>query len=109
MSEEPSELFVTLVFVDASRQFIRNQQAKQGMTVGEVVRLSGILNEHPFLLAGDYGLASFGKRLSADGPVRDGQRIEILLPLRMSPMEARRSLARKKRASLDRGGRKPHA
>lgn len=109
MPEEPSELVVTLAFVEASRQFIRDQQAKQGMTIGEVVRLSGILNEHPSLVTGDYGLASFGKRLSADGPVRDGQRIEILLPLRMSPMEARRSLARKKRASLNRGGRNPHA
>ena len=109
MTETTSGLVVTLVFLDGNRQFLRDLRAGDGMTVGEVVRLSGVLNEHPSLVAGKYGLASFGKRLSADGLVRAGQRIEILLPLRMSPMEARRSLAQKKRASLDCGARKPRA
>lgn len=101
MAEKASGLVVTLVFLDGNRQLLRELCVSHGITLDEAVQLSGLLNEHPSLAAGNYGLASYGKRMAAHSPVRDGQRIEILLRLRMPPTEARRLLARKKRASVE--------
>ena len=51
------------------------------------------------LLAGntiDLRLGRFGREISRDARVADGDRIEILRPLAVSPMEARRLRARKR-------------
>ena len=44
-------------------------------------------------LDGIDGYAVFGRRVAADAPLRDGDRVELLRPLRMDPKEARRRRA----------------
>ena len=44
-------------------------------------------------LEGIDGYAVYGKRVAADAPLRDGDRLELLRPLRMDPKEARRRRA----------------
>lgn len=44
-------------------------------------------------LDGIDGYAVFGKRVGRDAPLRDGDRLELLRPLRMDPKEARRRRA----------------
>lgn len=58
-----------------------------GATVGEAVVASGLP------LEGIDGQAVFGVRVSADAPLRDGDRVELLRPLQMDPKEARRRRA----------------
>ena len=102
LREAVGVLQISLVFIAGSRQLIRQLSVRAGATVEEVVIQSGVLQELPSLMAGSPGFASHGKRLAPKSPVRQGQRIEILLPLRMSPAEARRLLAGKKQGLLKR-------
>ena len=59
----------------------------EGSTVGEAAEASGLP------LEGIEGYAVFGERVRADACIRDGDRVELLRPLRMDPKEARRRRA----------------
>ena len=60
---------------------------------------SGILERHPEIDSSRIRLGRFGIEIRPDERVRDGDRIEILRPLVMGPMEARRLRARRKRGA----------
>jgi len=62
----------------------------QGATVREVLEKSGLLPQ----VRGKVGI--FGKVVSQDRAVADGDRIEIYRPLAVDPKEARRRRARRR-------------
>ncbi len=75
-----------------------------GATVGEAVARSGIvarLGLDPETLA----FAVFGRRATPQTRLRDRDRVELLRPLVVDPMEARRRRAAKKAANADPAGR----
>ncbi|HEU4813210.1 MAG TPA: RnfH family protein [Xanthomonadaceae bacterium] len=65
-----------------------------GATVEQALAASGF---DQATLARVTGMAIHGERVSAETPVRDGDRVELLRPLQADPKEARR-----KRAELQR-------
>ena len=72
-----------------------SESLDEGATVGDALRASGILERRPGIDVRRLGV--FGKEVSAQTRLRDGDRVEIYRPLPIDPKEARRRRARKKR------------
>lgn len=66
-----------------------------GATVADAVAQSRLADDHGLALA-RLSVAIFGKRVSWDSPVADGDRVELTRPLLVDPKEARRRRAREK-------------
>lgn len=64
-----------------------------GTTNSEAIVASGLIAEYPELREGTLALSAYGRRIQNDALALDGQRIEILRPLQVSPKQARRQLA----------------
>ena len=62
-----------------------------GSTVGDAIKAAGIAQ------AAGQKLGVYGKVVTADTPLADGDRVEIYRPLELDPKEARRRRARKTR------------
>ena len=67
-----------------------------GTTAGDAVSHSGLARRFPEL-DGSQALGVYGKRVAADYPLQEGDRVEILRPLIADPKEARRRRAEKTR------------
>ena len=74
------------------------------MTKSELI--ARLAARHPQLLAKDLEFAVNMILDTMSSSLSEGRRIEILLPMRMSPADARRQLARKKRLSGSEGRRR---
>ena len=85
---------VEVVLAWPRRHHARRVALPVGATVAQAVAASGFDDA---TLACVAGMAIHGERVSAGTPVRDGDRVELLRPLRADPKEARR-----KRAELQR-------
>lgn len=74
-------------------------QLPSGATVRDALVAAGFANHHR-------GVGIYGKRVSVDTPVADGDRVEIYRPLVLDPKERRRlRAARKPGSPLTRGRR----
>ena len=85
---------VQVVLAWPHRCLERELVLEEGATVADAVRLAGLGHEEEVA-----GFAVFGVAAAASVPLRDGDRVELLRPLRMDPKEARR-----RRAQRQRGG-----
>jgi hypothetical protein len=83
---------VEVVYARADEQDVKLVEVAEGTRALDAVRASGIRVD-----PGSIRLGRFGREISADERVADGDRIEILRPLLVSPMEARRLRARRKK------------
>jgi putative ubiquitin-RnfH superfamily antitoxin RatB of RatAB toxin-antitoxin module len=72
-----------------------------GLTAGQAVERSGLLEEFPQIAEQALALAVFGVVCEPDRPLRAGDRVEILRPLRHDPRTLRRE-----RAAAARGPRR---
>jgi len=79
---------------DESTVVSRRVQIPDGCTVVAAIAASGIGASLPADAIDPSRLSIFGRRVSADQLVRDGDRIEICRPLVLDPMEARRRRSR---------------
>jgi putative ubiquitin-RnfH superfamily antitoxin RatB of RatAB toxin-antitoxin module len=84
---------VEVLFVHGATQIVRKVPIGRTSTAAEVVEASGLLREVSALAGAAWGLACFGRRIQPATRLSAGDRVEILLPLKMSPKEARRLLA----------------
>jgi putative ubiquitin-RnfH superfamily antitoxin RatB of RatAB toxin-antitoxin module len=66
----------------------------EGATVRQAIAASAIAVRHPGIELSQLGI--FGRRVGADAPLADGDRVEIYRPLRLEPKEARRERARRR-------------
>jgi putative ubiquitin-RnfH superfamily antitoxin RatB of RatAB toxin-antitoxin module len=64
-----------------------------GATVAEALAASGIAERHPGIDLSRLGI--FGRRVGADAPLADGDRVEVYRPLALDPKEARRHRAQR--------------
>lgn len=81
---------VEVVYALADEQQVVLVEVEEGTRALDAVKASGIAGI-------DYAgirLGRFGREISSGARVADGDRIEILRPLTVSPMEARRLRAR---------------
>lgn len=65
----------------------------EGTTVRQAVERSGILKRYPEIDPARAGLGIFGKVVSPETRLRDGDRVEIYRPLIADPKDVRRSKA----------------
>jgi putative ubiquitin-RnfH superfamily antitoxin RatB of RatAB toxin-antitoxin module len=89
---------VEIVYARTVDQHVAHIEVDAGTRALEAVQASGILARYPEIDASGIRLGRFGTEISHDERVLDGDRIEILRPLVIGPMEARRLRARRKRA-----------
>jgi putative ubiquitin-RnfH superfamily antitoxin RatB of RatAB toxin-antitoxin module len=86
---------VEVVYALADDQEVASVEVAEGATARDALDASGMLARHPEIDLQREKLGRFGRRIPPDAPLRDGDRIEILRPLAMSPMQARRLRARR--------------
>jgi putative ubiquitin-RnfH superfamily antitoxin RatB of RatAB toxin-antitoxin module len=85
---------VTIACAPPGREAIVELEVAEGTTVAEAVTRSALvpgLGLEPAAL----GFALHGQQARPDTPLREGDRVEILLPLRVDPKTARRQRARR--------------
>ena len=80
------------------RQFLKSLDVKLGASVSEAINLSGVLEEFPEINLDINPVGIYSKKVTLDSVVKDGDRIEISRALRVSPKEARRLRAKKKKS-----------
>lgn len=90
-SPEPA---VEVVYALPGRQRVARVPLRDGMTAFEAVQAAGLAAEFPELEAGALVLGIYGRRVDAEQPLCDGDRVEIYRPLKFDPREARRKAAR---------------
>jgi len=89
-------LRVEVVYARASAQDVALVGVEEGARAIDAVKASGLLARYPEIDQRRMRLGRFGLEIRADESLRDGDRVEILRPLAMGPMEARRLRARRK-------------
>ena len=87
---------IEVIFALADRQDIAIVELAEGAVAGQAIAASGMFERHG-LSAARVQLGIFGRIVSPEGRLHDGDRIEILRPLAMDPKEARRRRARRTR------------
>ena len=69
----------------------------RGATAADALRASGVLERHPEIDLGRHKVGIYGRVVSAEALLSDGDRVEVYRPLVLEPKEARRRRALKKR------------
>lgn len=85
---------IKVVCAEPARQTILALDVEAGCTAGEAVERSGILAMHPGIDAAHWGIGIFGREVTRDHRLQDGDRVEVLRPLQDDPRERRRRLAK---------------
>jgi len=89
----PGKISVEVVYALPERQRLLALTLEQGATAAEAVRLARRQGLLPEAAEHDFALGIWGERVALDRRLEDGDRVEILRPLRIDPREARRELA----------------
>ena len=87
---------VEVVYALADVQDIVNLELAEGAVARQAIESSGLLARHG-LASAQLQLGIFGKKISPESLLHEGDRVEILRPLAIDPGEARRRRARKTR------------
>jgi putative ubiquitin-RnfH superfamily antitoxin RatB of RatAB toxin-antitoxin module len=90
-------LSVEVVYALPGGEEAVNLKVPAGATALDAVRASGLLEHHPEIDLARQKIGIYGKVVSAQSPLRDGDRVELYRPLRMDAKEARRRRALRKR------------
>jgi putative ubiquitin-RnfH superfamily antitoxin RatB of RatAB toxin-antitoxin module len=86
---------VEVVHAGVDRQVLRAVEVPTGSTVQQALSLSGMANEFPGLDLADCPVGIFGKVVSRERVLEQGDRIELYRPLLADPKEVRRLRAAK--------------
>lgn len=90
-------LKVEVVYALPGRHDAVSVSLHEGASVADALRASGILERHPEIDLARQKVGVFGKVVSVESRVSNGDRVEIYRSLSIDPKEARRSRARNKR------------
>jgi putative ubiquitin-RnfH superfamily antitoxin RatB of RatAB toxin-antitoxin module len=88
-----SLLRIEVVYATPAEQVLIALEVPAGITAGEAVVRSGILQRLPDLDAAGLDLGVFGRAVPAATVLGDGDRVEIYRPLKADPKQARRRRA----------------
>jgi uncharacterized protein len=88
---------VQIAYASPGRQRLLELTLPEGSTVADAVCASGLLGEFPEIDLSVSRVGIHGRLARLDERLRDGDRVEILRPLRVDPKELRRARAGKKR------------
>lgn len=96
MSEAASAIRVTVAFALPARQWLVELELPVGATVADALAASGLATRVPGWDAADLAYAIYARPVAADAPLADGDRVEVLRPLSIDPMQARRLRAQRR-------------
>lgn len=88
-------LRVEVAYAVRDRQALLTVGLEQGGTVEQAIRRSGILVEFPEIDIARSKVGIFGRLVSLNTRVQDGDRVEIYRPLIADPKDARRERAQR--------------
>jgi len=92
-----ADLQIEVVYARADAQTIIRLSLPSSTTVQDAVERSGILRQLPRDASLGYGI--FGRRVSGNHRLSDGDRIELYRPLEVDPRVARRRRAKPRRGA----------
>lgn len=84
---------IEVLYALPHEQALLKVQLAQGATVGDAIKLSGVLDKHPEIDLASSKLGVYGKLSKPDALLRDQDRVEIYRPLITDPKEVRRQRA----------------
>ena len=96
-------LRIEVVYALRAEQVVWELEMAEGATVRQAVERSGILKRFPEIDLVRASLGIFGKVVSPNTPLRDGDRVEIYRPLIVEPKHGRRERAQQERHRSRRG------
>lgn len=85
---------VEIAYARPERQILETLDVPTGARVRDAVEQSGLCRRFPEIDLERDGAGVFGRRVSLDRELREGDRVEIYRPLEIDPKERRRRLAR---------------
>lgn len=88
-----STLAVEVVYARPGRAWRVPLELPAGACVGDALAAADLPSRIPGLVVDPSCLAIHGRSVETDEALRDGDRVEVLRPLLMDPMEARRRRA----------------
>lgn len=89
-------LKVEVVCAQAKCQHVVALVVDEGASAGDAARASGLIPIHAVADGTPLRLGIYGKSVSPDTVLRDGDRVEIYRPLKIDPKAARRAMAARK-------------
>ena len=100
---DPPVISVEVAYGIPRQQAVLRVELQAGSTVAEAIERSGVRGQFPGLVVDPAAVGIFGRKVSLDRVLQNGDRVEIYRPLIADPREVRRQ-----RASLEssRKGRK---
>ena len=81
---------IGVCYAEADRQLWMRIEVPEGISVGDTIERSGVLNRFPEIDQGRQKVGIFGKLVKLDGKVQDGDRIEIYRPITADPKTVKR-------------------
>ena len=91
--EHPPERRIEIVYALAHTQRVVHIVFKPTMRVIDAIQQSGLLEEFPEINTTQSAVGIFGRKVSLDTMLNEGDRVEIYRSLECSPQEARRRRA----------------
>tara|TARA_B100000674_G_scaffold473973_1_gene465481 strand:+ start:176 stop:469 length:294 start_codon:yes stop_codon:yes gene_type:complete len=92
-------LNVTVVYALPQELFQEVLELCPGSRVRDALAHSGVLEAFPEIDVESVPLGIFSRRVELDTPLTEGDRVEIYRPLKLSPTDARRLRAERRRVS----------
>jgi len=94
-------LAVEVVYALPGRQTVLPVQVAQGASVADALVASGIFAVHPEASGADVPVGIFGRVVTRDHRVEEGDRIELYRPLVADPKASRNARVAKKRSARE--------
>lgn len=92
-----SKLSVTLVYAEPQQQWVYEARVARGTEAWELIQASHFLEQVPALnnrTIETLELAVYAQKINADHLLQEGDRVEIIRPLRADPKVVRREMAK---------------
>ncbi len=85
---------IEVAYAGVHEQALLALRVPAGCKVGDAIAASGILQRFPEIDLRAHKVGIFGRRVTVDHVLEEGDRVEIYRPLRADPKQVRRELAR---------------
>ncbi len=92
---EPERIHVEVAYAEPARQFLRALELPPGSTVADAITASNVVRECA-IDAQILAVSIWSKVVDRLAPLQDGDRVELLRPLKIDPKDARRKRAKAK-------------
>ena len=92
------EIEVEVVYALPLRQDVTRLRVPAGTSAAEAVERSAVSERHPEIAQCVHGLAIYGRLVTPQTVLRDGDRVEVLRALTADPKQVRRLRAGRRRA-----------